>query len=251
MTPRLSAVLITRNEERRLGACLSSLAGLADEIVILDTMSTDGTVALARAAGARVEQAAFAGFGPAKQRVLEMATGDWVLSIDVDERLTPALAAEIRDAIGGEGGTDGYWVRREVYYLGRRMRFGGLGHDWVLRLFRRGRGIFTPALVHERVEVAGPTASLAGSLEHHTCETLDEHLAKVQRYSSLQAEELAARGRGYRWWDWLRLPVEVVLRIVVRLAFLDGTRGIIYATVSAYGKWLRYARLAQRGRGPG
>jgi glycosyltransferase involved in cell wall biosynthesis len=251
VTPRLSAVLITRNEERRLGVCLASLAGLADEIVILDTMSTDGTVALARAAGARVEQAAFAGFGPAKRRALELATGDWVLSIDADERLTVELREEIRRAVLAEEGPDGYWMRRDVYYLGQRMRFGGLGHDWVLRLFRRGRGHFTSAQVHERVEVAGATESLTGRLEHHTCATLDEHLAKVQRYSALQADELAARGRVYRWWDWLRIPVELFLRIVVRLAFLDGARGMVYATVSAYGKWLRYARLAGQGGRPG
>lgn len=246
MTPRLSAVLITLNEERRIGGCLESLAGLADEIVVLDTRSTDRTVEIAQAAGARVERAAFEGFGPTKQRALDLAHGAWVLSIDADERVTPALAAEVRSVVSAEGGADGYWLRREVYYLGRRMRFGGLGNDWALRLFRRGRGRFTPARVHERVEVEGRTARLRGRLEHHTCATLAEHLAKVERYSSIRAEELAARGRRYRPTDVVRAPVEFVLRAVLRLGVLDGTPGVVYAAVSGYAKWLRYAKLLDR-----
>lgn len=250
MTPRLSAVLITLNEERRIGACLESLAGLADEIVVLDTLSTDRTVEIALAAGARVERAAFEGFGPTKQRALDFAQGAWVLSIDADERVTPALAAEIRRVVEKEDAADGHWIRRDVYYLGRRMRFGGLGRDWVLRLFRRGRGRFTTAPVHERVEVEGRTARLAGLLEHHTCATLSEHLAKVERYASLRAEELAARGRRYRPTDVLRVPVEFLLRTVGRLGVLDGTPGVVYAAVSAYAKWLRYAKLLDRERLP-
>jgi glycosyltransferase involved in cell wall biosynthesis len=243
---RLSAVLITLNEERRLAACLERLANLADEIVVLDAMSEDRTVEVARAAGARVERAAFEGFGPAKQRALRLATGTWVLSVDADELVTPALAEEIRRVVAAPDAADGYWVKREVYYLGRRMRFGGLGRDWVLRLFRRDRGRFTASKVHERVEVDGRTARLVATLEHHTCATLSEHLAKVERYSSLRAEELAQRGRCYRSADVLRLPLEFALRAVVRLGLLDGTRGVVYAAVSAYAKWLRYAKLLDR-----
>lgn len=246
VTPRLSAAVITLDEERRIGPCLDSLSGLADEIVVLDTMSADRTVEMARSKGARVERAAFEGFGPTKERALGLATGEWVLSIDADERVTPRLAAEIRRAIAASDSADGYWIRRDVYYLGRRMRFGGLGNDWVLRLFRRGRGRFTPARVHERVEVTGATARLGGALEHHTCETFAEHLAKVERYASLRSEELAARGRRYRSSDLLRIPVEFLLRAVLRLGVLDGTAGLVYAAVSAYAKWLRYAKLLDR-----
>jgi glycosyltransferase involved in cell wall biosynthesis len=246
VTPRLSAVVITLNEERRIGQCLEGLSGLADEIVVLDTMSADRTMEIARSKGARVERAAFEGFGLTKERALGLATGEWVLSIDADERMTPGLAAEIRRAIAAPNAADGYWIRREVYYPGRRMRFGGLGNDWALRLFRRGRGRFTPALVHERVEVTGATARLGGVVAHHSCATFAEHLAKVERYASLRSEELAARGRLYRSSDLLRIPVEFLLRAVFRLGVLDGTAGLVYAAVSAYAKWLRYAKLLDR-----
>ncbi len=247
--PRLSVILITLDEEERLPACLASVAGLADEIVVVDTGSSDRTVEIATRAGARVERigrSAFRGHGPSKQRALDLATGRWVLLLDADERVTPRLAAEIRAVIAGSSAVDGYWVRRDVYYLGRRMRWGGLGHDWVIRLFRRERGRCTPAPVHTTVEVTGATARLGGTLEHHTVRTVLEHQAKVERYGSVRAEELAARGRRYRAADWLRMPVEFVLRLVLRLGVLDGSRGVAWATISAYEKWLRYAMLINR-----
>jgi hypothetical protein len=126
------------------------------------------------------------------------------------------------------------------------MRWGGLGRDWVIRLFRRDRGRCTPALVHTGVEVEGPTARLVGAMEHHTVRTVPEHLVKVERYGSVRTAGFAARGRGYRATDWLRMPLEFVLRAFVRLGVLDGTRGIVWATISAYEKWLRYAMLINR-----
>ncbi|HTT67301.1 MAG TPA: glycosyltransferase family 2 protein [Gemmatimonadales bacterium] len=247
--PRLSVILITLDEEERLPACLGSVEGLADEIVVVDTGSRDRTVEIARQAGARVEHIArseFRGHGKSKQRALDLATGAWVLLLDADERLTPALREEIRTLLAGRPAVDGYWIRRDVYYLGKRMRWGGLGHDWVIRLFRRERGRCTPAPVHTGVEVDGVTARLAGTIEHHTVRTVPEHLVKVERYGSIRTADFAARGRTYRATDWLRMPVEFVLRAFVRLGVLDGTRGIVWATISAYEKWLRYAMLINR-----
>jgi len=247
--PRLSVILITLDEEQRLPACLQSVEGLADEIVVVDTGSRDRTVEIARAAGARVDhipRGEFRGHGISKQRALDLATGSWVLLLDADERVTPALKQEIVATLNGGPTVDGYWVRRDVYYLGRRMRWGGLGHDWVIRLFRRERGRCTPAPVHTGVEVDGPTARLRGVLEHHTVRTVAEHLRKVETYGSIRTAEFAARGRGYRATDWLRMPVEFVLRAFVRLGVLDGVRGVAWATISAYEKWLRYAMLINR-----
>ena len=252
--PRLSVILITLNEEERLPACLASVAGLADEIVVVDTGSGDRTVEIAGRAGARVDHIAradFKGHGISKQRALDLATGAWVLLLDADERVTRELAAEIRATLTGGPGPDGYWVRRDVYYLGRRMRWGGLGHDWVIRLFRRDRGRCTPAPVHTGIEVDGTTARLKGTIEHHTVRTVPEHLRKVENYGSIRTAEFAARGRAYRATDWLRMPVEFVLRAFVRLGVLDGTRGIVWATISAYEKWLRYAMLINRPSDPG
>lgn len=249
--PRLSVIVITLNEEERLPGCLTSVKGLAEEMVVVDTGSRDRTIVVAEQAGARVARMEFLGDGPCKQRALELATGRWVLLLDADERVTPGLREEIRGVIAGGRQEDGFWIRREVYYLGRRMRYGGLGSDAVLRLFRRDRGRCTPVKIHSRVEVEGTVGRLKGSLEHHTVRTLVEHIAKIESYGKVRTDQLAARGRRYRLADWLRIPVELFLRIVVRLAFLDGARGIVYATMTAFGKWLRYARLVEREPPPG
>ncbi len=239
---RLSAVLITRNEEANLPACLASLSGLADEIVILDSESTDRTVAVAEAAGARVVRHRFDGFGAAKQRALELAMGTWVLSVDADERVTPALADEIRAVVAAESAANGYLVRRDVFFLGKRLRFGGMGNDWVLRLFRRAGARFSLSPVHEHVEVPGHAARLHGTLEHHAYRTLAEHVEKMNRYTDIQAQMKSGQGVRYRNWMWVRLPGEVFARCVLRLGVLDGTAGVVFATMSAYSAWLKYAK---------
>jgi len=244
---RLSAVLITRNEEGNLSGCLASLAGLVDEIVIVDSESTDATVAVGKAAGARVAEHRFAGFGPAKQRALEMASGAWVLSVDADERVTPALADEIRGVLAGEPAANGFLIRRDVFFLGRRLRFGGMGNDWVLRLFRRASARFSTSPVHEHVEIPGRPGRLEAALEHHAYRTLAEHVEKMNRYTDIQAQMKATRGVRYRSWMWARLPWEVFARCVLRLGMLDGTAGVIFATMSAYSAWLKYAKTWRPG----
>ena len=244
---RLSAVLITRNEEANLPDCLASVAPLADEIVIVDSESTDGTIAVAEAAGARVVRHRFTGFGVAKQRALEMATGAWVLSVDADERVTPALADEIRRVLATGPGANGYLVRRDVFFLGRRLRFGGMGNDWVLRLFRRAGARFSASPVHEHVEISGRPGRLSAALEHHAYRTLAEHVEKMNRYTDIQAQVKSGNGVRYQGWMWARLPWEVFARCVLRLGILDGTAGVIFATMSAYSSWLKYAKTWRPG----
>jgi glycosyltransferase involved in cell wall biosynthesis len=240
--PTLSAVLITRNEQANLPGCLASLRGLADEIVVLDSRSSDDTVAIARAAGARVAEHRFEGYGAAKQQALEMATGAWVLSVDADERVTPALAEEIRRVLAAPPTLNGFMVRREVFFLGRRLRFGGMGNDWVLRLFRREGARFATVPVHERVEIRGRPGKLRATLEHHAYRSLAEHVEKMNLYTDIQAAMKEEHGVRYRSWMLLRLPWEVFARCVVRLGVLDGTPGVMFAVMSAYSAWLRYAK---------
>lgn len=235
--PRLSVAIIARDEEERLPACLASVRGLADEIVVIDTMSRDRTGELARAAGARVERCQFEGFGPTKQRAVDATRGPWVLSLDADERVSPELAAEIRGAVTGPAAADGYALRWRTYFLGRRMRFGGFGSEWVVKLFKRDSCRFTQVPLHEHVEVRGRVERLTGPLEHHSIRTIGEFTDKLERYAAMHAETLAARGVRYRWWDSLRLPVNFLLLYVVRLGFLDGMAGVIWAAGSAYHSW--------------
>ena len=241
--PRLSAFLITHDEERNLPACLESLRGLADEIVVLDDGSADRTAEIARGAGARVELRAFDDFGHQKQAALELTRGEWVLSIDADERVTPALADEIRRVIGQPDAADGYWVRRELVYLGARLRHGGAESDWVLRLARRARTRFNLLPVHEHLLVDAPTRRLRGTLDHIKYRSLGEHLRTIDRYTSMIAERKRGRGARFRSWHLLRIPWELFVRLVVKLGVLDGRPGLIHAAMAAFYGFLKYAKL--------
>lgn len=243
--PRLSAFLITKNESRDLSACLESLQGLADEIVIVDDQSADETVEIAKRFGARTFSRALDGFANQKQFALEQTTGEWAFSIDADERLTPELAQEIRTVVNssGEDKTVGYEIQRHFYFLGRRLKFGGVGCDWVLRLFRREAGRFRPVRVHERIEVDGAVGRLRQPLQHYSYATLQEYVEKSNQYTSLAAEELWHRGRRFSWLDYLRPAWELFVRVGLKGAWLDGHRGLFFAGLSAYTAWLRAVKL--------
>lgn len=243
LPPRLSAFLIVHDEERHIGDCLASLAGLADEIVVLDDGSADGTVAIARAAGARVEHRPFDDFGQQKQAALELTRGEWVLSIDADERVTADLAQEIRQIVVTDGGPNGYWIRRELVYLGRHLRYGGAGADWVVRLARRGAARFAPLPVHEHLEVDGRVGRLRGTMLHHKYDTLSEHLATIDRYTTMLSARKRARGGRFHAWHVLRIGWELFVRLVVRLGVLDGRAGVIHAGMASFYAFLKYAKL--------
>ena len=240
---RLSAYLIVKNESRDLPACLDSLRGLADELVVVDDESTDDTAALCRERGARVFTRALDGFGTQKQYALDRCGGEWVLSIDADERVTAELAAEIRSVIGRAGGPDGYLLSRKMYFLGHRLRFGGVGKDWVLRLFRRGRGKYLPLEIHEKVEVDGTVSRLQGSLEHYSYATLEEYLEKIPSYTALAARQRFAAGARFTVLHHARPGWELFSRVVLKGAWLDGQPGLIYAALSSHAAWLRAVKL--------
>ncbi|MBW8075943.1 glycosyltransferase family 2 protein, partial [Metallibacterium scheffleri] len=193
--PSICAVIITLNEERNLPECLASLAW-CERVVVLDSGSRDRTVELARLAGARVEQSPdWPGFGAQKNRALELADCDWVLSIDADERVSPALAQEIRAAVSDPGATAAFSMPRLSSYCGQFMRHGGWYPDRVLRLFRRGKARFSDDLVHEKLLVDGPVGRLREDLLHISYRSLDDVLDKMNRYSSAGAQKAAAAAR--------------------------------------------------------
>jgi glycosyltransferase involved in cell wall biosynthesis len=241
--PLLSAVLIVHNEEAGLGACLASVREIADEIIVLDDGSTDGTIGVAREHGARVAVRPFDDFGRQKQAALEMATGTWILSIDADERVTPALAREIATVLRRANGADGYWLRRTMVYLGQRLRFGGAGSEWILRLARRERARFAPLPVHEHLIVDGPTERLAGALEHIKYRSLREHIDTINRYTELAAMRRREVGRRFSLTHVLRIPWEMFSRLILRLGVLDGRAGIIHAVMAAFYAFVQYAKL--------
>lgn len=241
--PRLSAFLITKNEAQDLPSCLESIRACADEIVVVDDLSTDDTVEICRRHGARVYSRPLDGFGPQKQFALEQTTGDWALSLDADERLTPELAREIRQTLARPEPSVAFALRRHLFFLGRRLRFGGVGSDWSVRLLKRGHGRFRDLLIHESLEVDGPCGRLRHPVNHFSYATLEEYLAKRSLYTVLSAEQAYRRGRRFSRFDHLRPAWEIFTRVILRGAWLDGQPGIIYAMLSADTAWLRAVRL--------
>lgn len=249
--PSLSVTVITKNEAHRIARCLRSVA-FADERIVVDSGSTDGTVELARAAGARVEVTPdWPGFGPQKNRALALARGEWVLSIDADEEVTPelreAILAVVRPPSTPDGAAhpacDAYWITRSSSFCGRTIRHGDWRNDRVLRLFRREAGRFSDDLVHERVECPGPHGELAGVLLHDSVDSIADAVEKTERYARLGAAKLRARGRGGPWSALLHAGWTFVRGYLLRLGFLDGGAGFAIARLNARGTYLKY-RLA-------
>jgi glycosyltransferase involved in cell wall biosynthesis len=239
--PRLSAIIITKNEAANIGACLKSIA-FCDECVVVDCGSSDGTPAIAKSMGAKVTEHAWQGFGPQKNFALSLAAGEWILSIDADERVTPELAAEIEKIIN-EGDADGYEIRRRTRFLGREMLQSRLFPDYILRLFRRDRAHFTDALVHEGLICAGPVARLSRTLLHDPVLHLEDALSRVDRYSTASAEMLVAKGRQVSFATGIAHGMWMFFRIyILRLGFLDGRVGFLFAAVNAEGSYYRYMK---------
>ncbi len=241
---RLSVVIITRNEEAAIGRCLDSVSW-ADEVIVLDCGSTDETVAVARSRGAKVATTSdWPGFGPQKNRAISHATGDWVLSIDADERVSPELADQIRRVVSSPGAVHAYGIARLSSYCGRYMRHSGWWPDYVTRLFRRGKARFSDDLVHERLVVDGEVGQLTGTLLHESFDSLEQVLEKVNRYSSLSAEQMNANGRRGGVATAVLHGVGAFFRTyVLKAGFLDGREGFMLAVSNAEGAYYKYVKL--------
>jgi glycosyltransferase involved in cell wall biosynthesis len=240
---RLSAIVITRNEKTNISDCLRSL-DFADEVLVLDNASTDGTADIARSLGARVAVTQdWPGFGPQKNRVLDLAGGEWVLSIDADERVTPELQAEVLAAMSALPSQTAFSFPRLSSYCGQYMMHSGWNPDRVVRLFRRGRARFSDALVHERLLVQGPVARLKAPLLHLSFPDFESVLDKVNRYSTAGAQGLSRKGKPASLWGAVGHGMWAFFRTyVLRRGFLDGQLGLALAISNAEGTYYRYAK---------
>ena len=239
----LSVAIIACNEAHRIARCLQSVA-FADQIVVLDSGSTDDTVAIARGLGADVEVTPdWPGFGPQKNRALARCRYRWVLSIDADEQVSDALAAEILRVLReapAEATVAGYWLRRSSRYCGQVIRHGLWGNDRVLRLFERQRGRFTDARVHESLVCDGETRVLEGILVHDSVDSPEDARSKARRYAFLGAEALRARGRGGALQGGVHAGWSFVRGYLLRAGFLDGRFGLTLARLNAAGTFWKY-----------
>jgi glycosyltransferase involved in cell wall biosynthesis len=249
--PLLSVTIITRNESTHIAACLASVA-FADEWIVVDCGSTDGTQEIARSLGARVvEVSDWPGFGVQKNRALDLAQGQWVLSLDADERVSPELAAQIvqvlklpRKPSSGSANIVGYELARLSRFCGQWMRHGDWYPDRVLRLFQRETGRFSLDLVHERVVVQGGTARLSAHLLHETMPTLDDALDKMNRYTSGRAVDKVRAGQSGGLLSALTHGAWAFMRsYILRRGFLDGRLGFVLALYVAEGTYYRYLKM--------
>jgi len=245
----LSVIVITKDEEAAIRRCLESVSW-ADEIVVVDSGSVDRTVEICREFGAKVQVTAdWPGFGVQKNRALQAADGEWVLSLDADEWLSPALQAEIRAVVAAQGDCAAYCIPRLSSYCGRFMRHSGWWPDPVVRLFRRGRARFSDDLVHERLIVQGTTEALSHPILHESFVDFEEVLDKINRYSSAGAQAMTAKGRkgslvsavAHGLWTFLRT-------YVLSAGFLDGREGFMLAVSNAEGVYYRYVKAWLIGR---
>ncbi len=257
MPKTLSVAVITFNEEANLARTLRSVAW-ADELVVVDSGSTDDTLAIAEAFGARIFAEDWRGFGQQKNLAISKCRCDWVLSLDADEEVSTALASEIRALLGAPEPPPNslYTVPRRNYFLRRWMRYGGYYPDRKLRLFARGNIFFEHALVHETIPASLPTGQLRGDLLHHAYYTLTSYIEHMNRYSTLGAVSISEREKHSRslpafLWNLLLNPFATfIYNYFLRLGFLDGREGLLlHLYHSAYVSW-KYAKAWEAGRNP-
>ena len=250
MAAKLSACIIACNEADRIRACLEALA-FCDEIVLVDSHSTDTTRELAASCGARVIERDWPGYRSQKQFATDAASNDWVLCVDADEIVTPALRAEI-EALRARGfaGAQGWSIPRLTEYFGAFLRHGNAWPDRQVRLYDRRAARWVGYEVHEKIAVSGATRELAAPLEHHAYRDLDDHLRRVDRYAALMAQEMHRAGKRGSLFKVVTNPSWRLLRgLVIKRGLLDGWRGLLFHIVEAGYVRRKYLRLWALGKG--
>lgn len=238
----LSIVIVAKNEADKIRECLESVQW-ADEIVVLDSGSTDGTVKICREYTDKVFETDWPGYGPQKNRALEKATGDWILSIDADERVPPELRSEIEQAVKSER-YQGYQIPRSSYYCGQRIRHSGWWPDYTPRLLRQGSGKFSNSLVHERLEIQGPVGYLRNPMIHYSFDDFEDVLNKMNWFSTQNAKMLLESGKSSSLLKAVVRGLFVFIKTyILRAGFLDGRRGFMLAVSNAEGTYYKYLKL--------
>jgi glycosyltransferase involved in cell wall biosynthesis len=244
----ISVIVPTFNEQENLEDCLRSVAW-ADEILVVDSFSTDRTLEIARRHTSRIIQREYVNSASQKNWAIPQARHRWVMVVDADERVTPELREEILALLARGPDCRGYVIRRVNHFLGRRIRYGGWARDRVLRVWDREAGRYQEKEVHADVDVAGPVRELKHSLLHITFRSWDSYLRKIDRYTSWGAEDLRRKGRRASALDLVIRPLaRFVKRYILQLGFLDGVPGLMITGIDTWVVFVKYARLWERGR---
>ena len=232
----LSVVIITHNEEENIPRCILAVKDLADEILVIDSFSTDRTVEICNSSGCKVISHPFEGYGQQKQFGAEQAANNWILSLDADEVVTDELKQEISTLLQKEPIMHGgYNIPFSLFYMGRILRYSGTGNEIHLRLFDRTKGRFTEVRVHEGVEINGPAGTLKGKIIHYSYRDLSHHLHKINTYTTQAAEGYTARGKKFsKVWAAFKFPVSFFVFYIIKLGILDGYPGFLWSFFAAF-----------------
>jgi glycosyltransferase involved in cell wall biosynthesis len=241
----LSVAIITYNEQANIRRTLESVKW-AGEIIVVDSGSTDDTVSICREYTDKVFHRDWQGYGNQKNFAIDQSSGEWVLSLDADEPVEPALADEIRVIISKPGSLDGYRIPRKTFFLGRWIRHGGWYPDYNLRLFRKGKGRFDERMVHEAVRVEGTIGRTRHAIEHYAYPDLESYLSTINKYSSLAVRVMAQKKIDPFKTSWINILFRpmftFLLKYFFRLGFLDGKHGLVLNLFHAYYVFAKYAK---------
>jgi len=241
--PRVTVTIITKNEAAHIGAAIDS-ASWADEIVVVDSDSTDDTVALARAKGVRVESRTWTGWVDQKNFAASLAAHDWIFSLDADERITPGLAQEVKGLLDSEPPNAAYKVPRVTFHLGRWIRTTDFYPDFQTRLYDRRAARWDGHYVHESVKAIGAVGRLTQELQHYSYADLSDHLERINAYSTLAARQMYERGRRAGAFDlFVQAPAAFLRNYILRRGALDGSVGLLLSVVNSYSVFLKFAKL--------
>jgi len=244
---KISVAIITKNAATELDRCLASVA-FADEIIVVDQNSTDGTAAVCAKHGATLHQSEWLGFGPTKQKAVALCRNQWVLSVDSDEEVTTELQAAITN-LPPAPPEAAFTFNRLSRFLGRWIRHCGWHPEYVMRLFDRDRAAFNDKPVHEAVETTGPVGRLPGLLKHYTYETMEQYISKLNRYTTLAAEQMHAAGRRTGLWQAVARAEATFWRMfILRSGILDGWAGMVLCWSSGFYVLAKYVKLWRMGR---
>jgi glycosyltransferase involved in cell wall biosynthesis len=243
---KISAVIITYNEEKRLEAALKSIQKIASEIVVVDSFSMDDTVKVAKKYDAKVYKREWTNYADQKNYANKKASHPWILSLDADERLSPGLQREILALKAGEPEETGFSMPRQVYYLGKWILHSGWYPDRKIRLFKKEDAFWQGEYVHEELVIKGKVTKLESPLFHLTYRDIQDHLKRINQFSGLGAQKLYASGKKCRWYHLVFLPPQRFIKsFFLKAGILDGFAGFVIAMLHSYAIFARYAKLKE------
>ncbi|PKM92887.1 MAG: hypothetical protein CVU80_01000 [Elusimicrobia bacterium HGW-Elusimicrobia-4] len=240
----ISVIIITKNEEDNLTRCLESVKW-ADEIIVVDSGSTDATVEIAKKFGAKVFVNDWKGYGAQKNFAIDKATGEWILSIDADEEVSHELREEIKKVIQNTGDYVAFKIPRRLIFQGKFLRCGGCYPNYQIRLFRKNKAKFNLDLVHEQLIVGGKIGYINGSLIHYSYKNLSDYFERFNRYSTLDARKRFSNNKKFYFWHYIQPFFKFFSMYFLRLGFLDGSQGLIWAILSSFYTFVKFQKLKE------